>query len=108
MKITNSSPEAAQDKSCQWRKHFESWQQSGLSQQQYCDQAGIKKSSFQYWRNKLAAPVGGMENFVELKIKPRKPKPFVEIILPNNYRIRFSGDIQLEEIRNILQIVGGA
>jgi hypothetical protein len=107
MKKINLRPEAAPDKGRQWQKHLESWQQSGISQQKYCEQAGIKKSSFQYWRKKLDAPVGSAGNFIELKIKPLKQKSYIEIILPNRYRIRFSGDLQLEEIKNVLKIAGG-
>ena len=37
----------------QFRQLHEEWKQSGLSVQQYCEDAGLKESRFYYWRSKL-------------------------------------------------------
>lgn len=39
----------------QFRLLHEEWKQSGLSVQQYCENTGLKESSFYYWRSKLKA-----------------------------------------------------
>jgi len=36
-----------------WREHREKWVRSGLSQSNYCEQEGIKISSFCYWRSRI-------------------------------------------------------
>lgn len=36
-----------------WRSHMESYEESGLSQLEYCRRSDISYSSFQYWRNRL-------------------------------------------------------
>ena len=36
-----------------WQHHIERWQQSGLSQKEYCKQHELTFSSFGYWRARL-------------------------------------------------------
>ena len=36
-----------------WQQHFDTWPQSGLTQRGYCDQHGLKLSTFTYWRQRL-------------------------------------------------------
>lgn len=39
----------------QWRGHMDGWQQSGLSQREYCRVHGLPLSTFQLWRRRLRA-----------------------------------------------------
>lgn len=36
------------------RKHIEQWQESGLTQTEYCRQAGIKRDNFNYYKQKFS------------------------------------------------------
>jgi hypothetical protein len=45
----------------------ESWKQSGLSQQAYCDQAGIKLGTFSYWIRKSKNEEAQNGGFIALK-----------------------------------------
>lgn len=36
-----------------WPEHFKQWRQSGLTQSEYCSQAGLSRHRFKYWRRKL-------------------------------------------------------
>ena len=36
-----------------WHEHFARWRKSGLSQSDYCRQAGLSRHKFKYWRRKL-------------------------------------------------------
>lgn len=33
-----------------WQSHMDQWKQSKLSQEKYCEQAGINYHTFVYWR----------------------------------------------------------
>ena len=37
----------------QWQQRIESWNDSGLSQNAWCRQNGVKPSQFGYWKKKL-------------------------------------------------------
>ena len=44
------------DKSSYWHAHFESWENSGLSQAEYCRRHDLKYCLFHYWKRKLRKP----------------------------------------------------
>lgn len=67
------APSSAADKSSYWHAHFESWENSGLSQAEYCRRHDLKYSLFHYWKRKLRKPShpsdqrkSGSINFVEV------------------------------------------
>ena len=47
------SNSATQPLSQQWHKHIEAWRKSGLSQQAFCRDRGLRYKKFHYWRNKM-------------------------------------------------------
>ena len=54
--LLKSAPSSAADKSSYWHAHFESWENSGLSQAEYCRRHDLKYSLFHYWKRKLRKP----------------------------------------------------
>jgi hypothetical protein len=50
-KIQNTS----QEKRAHWQQHIDQWQQSGLSQIEYCRRNQIKKYQWRYWKKRLTA-----------------------------------------------------
>jgi len=37
-----------------WRKHYELWRQSSLTQRAYCDEQGLSFALFRQWRTRLS------------------------------------------------------
>lgn len=56
-----------------WQDHMTHWQQSQLSQRQYCENNNLGLSTFQKWKKKL------YPSLVSVKPKPKYPEPFIEI-----------------------------
>jgi len=60
IKSSESLPEPSsllpEDKSSYWESHFQSWEQSGLTQSEYCRQHTLKYHVFLYWKRKLRKP----------------------------------------------------
>ena len=50
------APSTPQEKRTYWQQHIDQWQQSGLSQIEYCRRNRIKKYQWGYWKKRLAAP----------------------------------------------------
>jgi hypothetical protein len=49
-------PNTPQEKRAYWQQHIDQWQQSGLSQIEYCRRNQIKKYQWGYWKKRLTAP----------------------------------------------------
>ena len=57
-----------------WREHLQRWQESGLRQVVYCQQAGIAAWSFSHWKRRLekegAVGTTPAAAFVEARVLP--------------------------------------
>lgn len=93
-----------------WKKHSESWKESGLTQQAYCSREEISYQSFVYQHNRAnsklkKAPI----NFIEAKIKSvaaPKVTSGLHMILPNGIRIGFDGEITAALLQTVLNSAG--
>ena len=87
--------------------HIELWQQSRLTQKQYCIANNLAYHKFIYWLQKIREaqnPADGM--FIPVKTKPSK-RTFVtdvEITYPNGVRLRLSPE-NFEYIGRLIRLV---
>lgn len=86
--------------------HYQSWQQSGLSQKGFCTLHGITFQKFNYWvrkfrseDTKVKTPSGG---FLSVAIKQPTFGCEVEIIRVDGTRIQFHGNVDAGFIRSLL------
>ena len=75
-------------KSDVWQKHLQSQRESGLSQQAYCQQHGLKSHQFWYWKRKLEGPKRQSTKpsssvFVPVSLASPVSNPGLSITLPN-------------------------
>ena len=75
---------SATDKSDYWQQHFKDWQQSGLSQRDYCKQHNLTFSSFGYWRSRLKANSTADSKLIPVSVS--RPTS-INIYLPSGIRI---------------------
>jgi len=54
-------------KVAQWHRHLSQWNESGLTQKAYCQQAGITLANFSLWRRRLQPRV------IHVSVQPGKP-----------------------------------
>ena len=81
----------------------ESWKQSGLSQQGYCDQAGIKLGTFSYWIRKSKNEEGQSGGFIALKKPVFALENKYEIVYPNGVVLRVDTD-NLSELSALVNL----
>ncbi len=81
----------------------ESWKQSGISQQAFCDKAGIKLATFGYWgrRSKIQDDLAGC--FIELPNPSIKLKSQYEIVYPNGVTLKLQ-NTDLKEIFSLVNL----
>ena len=54
MNHSQPGPDTLKSKRRFWKDHIENWQESGLTQVEYCKDQQLKISTFLYWKAKLA------------------------------------------------------
>ncbi len=85
------------------REHMEAevqkWRESTLTKKEFCQQQGIKESTFGYWitRNNEKRKRG----FLPLSELPSGPASPIEIIYPNGVRIKVSS----RDLKSISQLI---
>jgi len=85
---------------------IESWQQSGLSQKQFCLQNNIAYHIFHYWyrryRLKQTVGTGDAGDFIPLTINGSICAACIELQLPNGKRILFHQPVSAEYLKVLL------
>lgn len=85
-----------------WPEHFTQWRQSGLTQREYCRQAGLSRHRFKYWRRKLEPEQFGSRSprksgFVPVQVQRPQVEASLSLSLPNGLVLRGidSGNVEL-------------
>ena len=97
----------------QFRQLHEEWKQSGLSVQQYCENAGLKESRFYYWRSRLKAESlpASCGSFIPVKMSGKSSvhpagstsaKALCEIEYPDGVVVRVTSDMTLDQLRQMV------
>ena len=79
------------------------WQQSGLSQQQYCQEQNIVYHSFHYWykkfRDEQTQKPEREGSFIQLRPGAMNNVPFAEFISTTGSRILFHQPVSIEYLK---------
>jgi len=62
-----SSAEQLEQKGSYWRQHIDSWQETGLTQTEYCRQHNLKHHQLVYWKKRFLKIETGV-SFVPVKL----------------------------------------
>lgn len=93
-----------------WQHQIKQWQESNLSQSTFCQQAGIKLSTFGYWRILFLKPENKKNKFVPIKIVKdintnESIKP-IQIKLLTGHIIYLPVEIGINEISKLIHSLG--
>ena len=97
-----SRAEQLEQKRTYWKHHIESWQETGLTQVEYCRQHNLKAHQLVYWKKRFSKIAAGV-SFVPLKLDdlldmPAQPDGAALCLVINNQfkvEIRHGFDGQL-------------
>ena len=91
-----------------WEEQIRFWQESGLSQKEYCKQHGIRQSQWYYWRRRCR----GTETeptLVPLKLPSlighTHGTPVVRVITPNGFKIELDADAPITFLPRLIREV---
>ena len=113
---TSSAAASSGDKHRFWRGHIEGWQRSGVSQRDYCGQAGVSLSTFTLWRRRLATtqsrltpigivdlvPVPKLVSSVPTPIVRATASPVVVVLAQGQYRLEVTKGFDAETLRAVV------
>jgi len=87
-------------------KLIEQWQQSGVTQNKFCQQQSIRYHVFHYWykryREQNANPQSNASSFVKLQIAKPISDGSVEIIYPGGIRIVFHEPVNSNFLKSLI------
>lgn len=97
-----SRAEQLEQKRTYWKQHIESWQETGLTQSEYCRRHNLKHHQLVYWKKRFLKAEAGV-SFVPIKLDdlldiPAQPDAAVLCLVINNHfkiEIRHGFDVQL-------------
>ena len=91
-----------------WEGHIQSWQQSGLTQAEYCRQNDLKNHRWWYWRKRISHPPDTGVTFVPLRFSSSKTSQAgICVVTPNGYRIEIDNGYDISKIRQLIATVRG-
>jgi len=81
-----------------WRTHIKAWEESGLSQNAYCQRQQLRPNQFSYWKLKLlgqSSRESTAQNLIPVQLAQPSPST-LKVTLPNG--ILLEGDSPTELI----------
>lgn len=91
-----------------WEEQIRFWQESGLSQSEYCKRHGIRTSQWFYWRRRCRDIATGL-TLVPLKLpsanRPSHRASAVRVITPNGFTIELDGDAPFTSLSQLIREV---
>lgn len=87
-------------------RFIEQWQQSKLTQKEYCGQQSIKYHVFHYWykryRQQQGGAVGNSSSFVKLQIAKPVTAGAIEIHFPGGIRLFFHEPVSSNYLKALI------
>lgn len=107
--ISSSSEELnPQAKRKFWENHIQAWQQSGLTQVEYCRQNNLKNHRLWYWRKRFSDSSDTGVTFVPLSFSSSKiSRSDIRVVTPNGYRFEFNQGFDVSKLRQLITAVRG-
>lgn len=99
-----------------WLLHMKAWEESKLKQKAYCSQAGIRYSTFVYWRGILLDKKVKKEKatFLPIQVKPNKPivaesaPRAIQIKLVSGHVVYIPANLDVDVIGKLIQCLGNS
>lgn len=91
-----------------WENHIQAWQQSGLTQVEYCRQNNLKDHRWWYWRKRILQPAEPDVTFVPISFSSSKTSSSaISVVTPNGYRIEIDNRFDFSKLRQLITAVRG-
>ena len=92
----------------QMQEHIQAWQNSKLTQQEYCSRNQLSFNTFYYWLKKIKEREQSLgAGFVALRFKDQRPSTVgsVEIHYPNGVRLSVPVSTDLRLVSRLIRLI---
>lgn len=90
-----------------WKQHLTLWQDSGLSQAEYCRQNSLDKNQWGYWKKRFVRTESRTE-FVALHVKRSltlSGSPLLNLVVNDRYRIEINPGFDPNTLKMVLKTI---
>lgn len=91
-----------------WQEQIKSWEESGLSQAEYCRRNNIDDRLFSKWKNRLLKT--NENNLVEIPVEVKDAflkSDDIELIIKGQYKIKVRSNFNPETLKKLIQTIEG-
>jgi len=107
-----SRAELLEQKRSYWKQHIDSWQQTGLTQVEYCRQHNLKHHQLVYWKKRFLKTETNV-SFVPLKLEnlleiPARQDPSsLTLVINNQFKIEIRTGFDAQLLRQLIFALRG-
>jgi hypothetical protein len=107
-----SRAEQLEQKRTYWKQHIESWQQTGLTQAEYCRRHNLKHYQLVYWKKRFLKTETNV-SFVPLKLEdlldtPLRPdRALLCLVIDNHFKVEIRAGFDAQLLRQLIFALRG-
>jgi len=107
-----SRAEQLEQKRIYWKQHIDSWQQTGLTQAEYCRQHNLKHHQLVYWRKRFLKTETDV-SFVPLQLEDlldlpaRQDQASLTLIINNQFKVDIRAGFDAHLLRQLIFALRG-
>jgi len=102
-----SRNEQLEQKRTFWKQHIDSWQETGLTQAEYCRRHNLKHHQLVYWKKRILKTETGvsfvglkLENFVDIACQPDRAP--LSLVIDNHFKIEIRAGFDAQLLRQLI------
>ena len=102
-----SRAEQLEQKRTYWKQHIDSWQETGLTQAEYCRRNNLKHHQLLYWKKRFLKTQTDV-SFVPLKLEDlldlstRQDQAPLIVVINNQFKIEISAGFDAQLLRQVI------
>ena len=110
--VPTSRAEQLEQKRTYWKHHIDSWQETGLSQSEYCRRHNLKHHQLVYWKKRFLQTETGV-SFVPLKLEdlldiPAQPdRASLCLVINNQFKVEIRAGFDAQLLRQLIFALRG-
>jgi hypothetical protein len=107
-----SRAEQIEQKRTYWKQHIDSWQETGLSQAEYCRRNNLKHHQLVYWKKRFLKTETDV-SFVPLKLEDlldipdRTDRSSLCLVINNHFKIEIRAGFDAQLLRQLIFALRG-
>jgi hypothetical protein len=107
-----SRAEQLEQKRSYWKQHIDSWQETGLTQVEYCRQHNLKHHQLVYWKKRFLKAEKNV-SFVSVKLEEllempcRQDQASLILVINNQFKIEIRAGFDAQLLRQLIFALPG-